>query len=107
MPDELTPEAQAEALLQSEGFTVTPPDVAKDAVPAEPVAPAPDAAPVAPPTEPLKSSSLWKPLPQEFFLEEIEALAADISPDFSAVHFTMSDTEQDGVPGHTLTASVK
>ena len=48
MPDELTPEAQAEALLQSEGFTVLPPDVAKDAVPAEPVVPAPDPTPVAP-----------------------------------------------------------
>ena len=106
MPDELTPEAQAEALLQSEGFTVTPPDVAKDAVPAEPVAPAPDAAPVAPQAEPLKSSSLWKPLPQEFFLEEIEALAAGISPDFSAVHFAMVNEAKDEVEGHTLTASV-
>ena len=105
MPDELTPaEAQAEALLQSEGFTVLPPDVAKDAVPAEPVAP--DAAPVAPPAEPRKSSSLWKPLPQEFFLEEIQALAADISPDFSAVHFAMVNEAKDEVEGHTLTASV-
>ena len=100
MPDELTPEAQAEALLQSEGFTVLPPDVAKDAVPAEPVAP--DPAPVAP----AKQSSLWKPLPQEFFLEEIQALAADISPDFSAVHFAMVNEAKDEVEGHTLTASV-
>ena len=102
MPDELTPEAQAEALLQSEGFTVLPPDVAKDAVPAEPVVPAPDPTPVAP----AKQSSLWKPLPQEFFLEEIQALAADISPDFSAVHFAMVNEAKDEVEGHTLTASV-
>ena len=82
MSDELTPEAQAEALLQSEGFTV------------------------APPAAPAKQSSLWKPLPQEFFLEEIQALAAGISPDFSAVHFAMVNEAKDEVEGHTLTASV-
>ena len=104
MPDELTPEAQAEALLQSEGFTVTPPATVE---PVAPSTPDPNAPTTPYPAASAKQSSLWKPLPQEFFLEEIQALAADISPDFSAVHFTMSDTEQDGVPGHTLTASVK
>ena len=103
MPDELTPEAQAEALLQSEGFTVTPPATV------EPVAsstPAPNAPTTPYPAAPAKQSSLWKPLPQEFFLEEIQALAADISPDFSAVHFAMVNEAKDEVEGHTLTASV-
>ena len=98
MPDELTPEAQAEALLQSEGFTITPPDVAKDAVP--------ETATPAAPAAPAKQSCLWKPLPQEFSLEEILGLAADISPDFSAVNFVMTNEVKDEVEGHTLTASV-
>ena len=82
MPDELTPEAQAEALLQGEGFTITPPVV------------------------PAKQSSQWKPLPQEFTLEEVEALAADVSPIFSEVIFVMANEAKDEVEGHTLTASV-
>ena len=55
---------------------------------------------------PAKQSSLWKPLPQEFSLEEILGLAADISPDFSAVNFVMTNEVKDEVEGHTLTASV-
>ena len=86
MPDELTPEAQAEALLQSEGYAITPP---ADLSPA-------------------KTSSIWKPLPQEFFLQEIQGLATAVGVSCpEQASFTMSDTEQDGVPGHTLTASVK
>jgi hypothetical protein len=103
MPDELTPEAQAEALLQGEGFTVLPPPPPESGLAAPEVPQAPEGTPPAAPT---KQSSLWKPLPQEFFLEEIQALAADISPDFSAVHFVMTNEVKDEVEGHTLTASV-
>ena len=86
MPDELTPEAKAEALLQSEGYAVTPPVDSATA----------------------KTSSIWKPLPQEFFLQEIQDLATAVGASCpEQASFTMSDTEQDGVPGHTLTASVK
>ena len=86
MPNELTPEAQAEALLQSEGFTITAP----------------------PPPPPTASSSIWKPVPQEFFLEEIQGLATAVGVSCpEQASFVMTDEEKDGIPGHTLTASVK
>ena len=82
MPDNPVADAEALALLKSEGFVVTPP-------------PAPPAA---------KEASLWKPRRQEFKEADFDALAAQL-PEAKLIKYTLADQVQDGVIGHVLIAT--
>lgn len=45
---------------------------------------------------------MFKPHPQEFFLSEMESLAASVGKEVGEVNFVIEETAVDGVAGHTL-----
>ena len=45
---------------------------------------------------------MFKPHPEEFFLTEMETLAASIGKTVEEVQFVIEETVVDGVEGHTL-----
>ena len=45
---------------------------------------------------------MFKPHPEEFFLTEMETLAASIDKTVEEVQFVIEETVVDGVAGHTL-----
>lgn len=48
-------------------------------------------------------TSMWKPLPEEFFLEpDFSSIAFVLGLEIDQIVWTVTDEEQDGVPGHTL-----
>lgn len=49
------------------------------------------------------ATSMWKPLPEEFFLEpDFTSIAFVLGLEIDQIIWTVTDEEQDGVAGHSL-----